>query len=436
MKLYRQLLAPLISFQSISTDENFLPQTQATAEWLNTTFAQNGFESQKISNYGNDIVLAKYVVDSAKPTVLIYGHYDVQPATQDEGWDSDPFTVVEKDGKLYARGIVDNKGQVLIHMATAFELIKEKKLQYNLIFMVEGNEETGSPKLEDFVKDHQDKLQCDFVLFSDGELSMGHPIVETGFRGVMNIQLKLKTSSKDNHSGLYGGSIPNAAQVLTSLLATMHDQRGVLNLPGLTNSLEHLSQDVIDENQAIPFNEQELLHNTGAQQRLDNGTNFYLQNSFLTSAEVTTLSAGYQGVGFRNAIPGAALAKINFRIAPQHSCDQVLTAFTAFLEKNTPAYASFELSQNESAEAISLDPNNQFADKAKKVALTVYQKECFYKFCGAIVPISGIFKDLLHVPVVSIGLGNEDCNMHGANENFDVELIQKGLDFSREFLGE
>ena len=430
---YNQLLKEYIRFKSVSTDEKYKADVNDTADWLYNLLKNKGFEAEKISGYGNDIVLAKYIASTEYKTVLVYGHYDVQPAEKSEGWKNEPFDLYEEEGKLYARGVVDNKGQNLIHIASVLDLIEKNSLGFNVIFMLEGNEETGSPLLDKFVQDYAEKLRCDFVFFSDGELTMEHPVIETGFRGVMNVILKVKTSEKDNHSGLYGGSIPNAANILSKLLAGMHDDTGLLQLPGLENTLAGIDESLVKDIQKIPFEENTFLQNCGAKVRYNNQENFYLQNGYLTSAEVTTLNSGYLGEGFRNAIPGKAFAKINFRISPKHNSKQVIDAFTDYISQNIPQYAEFEIVSEEASEPISLDIKNEFARKAKELATDIYGKECYFKLCGAIVPVAGTFKDILHVPVISLGLGNEDCNMHGVNENYDIELIQKGLNLSNKF---
>jgi acetylornithine deacetylase/succinyl-diaminopimelate desuccinylase-like protein len=431
---YKSLLKEFVSFKSISTDENYKSDVAAVAKWLYDLMSRFGLDVKLVSGYGNDIVLGKYVVSPDANTVLIYGHYDVQPASKEEGWKKDPFELYEDDNKLYARGVVDNKGQILIHLFTVIELIQKSQLRYNVVFMIEGNEETGSPLLDKFVQDYVNELKCDFVFFSDGELTMSHPVIETGFRGIVNVILKITTSQKDNHSGLYGGTIPNAAHVLSRLIADMHDDNGVLMLPGLDNTVEGIDKRLVKDSESIPFDEDTFLRNTGAKVRFNNKMNFYLQNGYLTSAEVTTLSAGYLGEGFRNAIPGTAIAKINFRISPKHSSQEVLNAFENYLQSHMPSYADYSLEFSEACEPILIDVNNAYASELKSIAHQVYGKDCYFKLCGAIVPVAGTFQSILKVPVISLGLGNEDCNMHGVNENYDIELIKKGLYLSNKFL--
>lgn len=430
---YLKLLNEFVSYKSISTDQNYKDEVYKTALWLKNLFLSKNFEVDLIEGYDNPIVIAKYNVSNDLDTVLIYGHYDVQPASKEDGWVNDPFDLKVDNNKAYARGVVDNKGQVLLHIYSIFNLIEKGLLRYNVIFMIEGNEETGSPLLHKFVQNYSNNLKANFVFFSDGELTMGYPTIESGFRGILNVTLKIITSSKDNHSGLYGGSIPNASLVLSQLISKMYDANYVLNLPGLNNTLENADPKILQDVSLIPFDESLFLSNTGVATRLNKNLNFYLQTGYLTSAEITTLNSGYLGVGYRNAIPGSAMAKINFRISPNHTTSQVISSFKKFLENNIPSYAKFELDLSEAIEPISINLNNKYVFDAKNIASQVYNKDCYFKLCGAIVPIAGLFQDILNIPVISLGLGNEDCNMHGVNENFDLNLLQKGLEFSNRF---
>lgn len=431
MEIFLELLKKIISYKSISTNPAFIDQINLISNFLIDQFKMNSFEVEQITGYDNPIVFASYVKSQDYKTILIYGHYDVQPADIKDGWDSDPFILTEKNNKVFGRGIVDNKGQFAVHLYTVFKLIKEEKIKYNIKFILEGNEETGSPKLEQFIFDNVDKLKADFVLFSDGELTMEHPSIDAGFRGIFNVKLTIKTSLKDNHSGLYGGTIPNAATVLTDILSKLHNSDGLLNLPDLQNSIENIPEKIHADNKKRYFDQSKFLENTGAKERFISNLDFYTSSAFLTSAEITTLTSGYQDLGYKNAIPGEAIAKINFRISPLKKTADVYESFIKFLEINVPSYAEYSIETTDLNEPINIDIDNTFTKSIMEKLEKNYGKEPFYVYCPAIVPVAGYFQDYLKVPVVSVGLGNEDCNMHGANENFDIELISKALAFSR-----
>ncbi len=436
MQTYLALLKQLIAFKSISTDNTFQDDVLGCADWLVNLFKENDFQVKQITGYSNPIIFASLQVNPEFQTVLIYGHYDVQPPQMEDGWFAEPFTVAQKAGRLLARGIADNKGQFLIHLVTVLELQKQGKLKYNIKFILEGDEESGSELLPSCIKDNAELLKSDFVLFSDGELTAGHPTIDVGFRGMFNCSLTLRTSAKDNHSGIYGGSIPNSALELGKILAAMYDNNGILTLPGISNDPAAIKTSIVENNRKLPFNSSEFLNITGASRRqLEGESDFYTQTGFMTSAEITSLRSGYIGGGYRNAIPGTAEAKINFRISPAYAASQVAAAFEKFIQVKRQPYFELTLNIEQMSDPIKLDSGNEFVRAAQTAASQVYGKECLLRYCGAIVPVAGIFADVLEVPVVSIGLANEDCNMHGADENFDLELIGKGLDFSREMLG-
>lgn len=436
MQNYLSLLKQLISYKSISTDSIFKTDISNCASWLSKMFKDHGFQVKEIKGYSNPIVFASLEVDPNFKTVLIYGHYDVQPVEKD-GWSTDPFSLSQRDGRLYARGIADNKGQFLIHVAAVLELLKKRKLKFNIKFIIEGDEESGGELLPKCIKDNSELLKSDFVLFSDGELTAGHPTIDVGFRGIFNCSLTLTTSSKDNHSGIYGGSIPNAALELSKILSSMYDRDGVLDIPGIDNDPASIEGSIVNNNQQLPFDNSEFLAITGASRRqLDGKTDFYSQTGFLTSAEITSFKSGYIGTGYRNAIPGMAEVKINFRISPAYKTSQVVEAFEKFIESKRERHFELSLSVDQMSDPIKLDSKNEFVQATQVIASQVYGKGCLLRYCGAIVPVAGLFADVLGVPVVSIGLANEDCNMHGADENFDLELIKKGLQFSQKILGE
>ncbi len=432
-KSYLPLLKEFISFKSVSTDRQYKDEILKTVSWLKDKFKENGFKVEIIKGYGNPLVLANIVIDRNLPTALVYGHYDVQPAHKSDGWKSDPFKVYDDSERLYARGVVDNKGQVLIHIATVFELIKKNKLKFNVKFIIEGDEETGSPNIEEFFKENKLKLKSDFVVISDGELTGIHPCLDNSFRGIVNTTLTIKTSNKDNHSGLYGGSIPNAAKELTNIISNFHDKEGNLTIEGI-NNLKTFEKELLENNRNIPYSKKEFLNITGVSKRFNEEKHdFYTQTGFLTSAEVTTLSSGYLSEGYRNAVPGTATAKINFRLAPDLTVKGFIKIFKKYLKKVVPEHVNYEVVFDQFSDGFFVDTENEIAKKAKSILNETHNTQVYDRPCGAIIPIVGLFIKYLNTPLVSIGLVNEDCNMHGANENLKKDVLKKGLAFSENF---
>src|SRR5258706_413221 len=318
---YKKLVRELISLQSVSADPSKKEDCLKTAEWLSAFLKNAGFKSQIFEGYGNPIVLASIEIDPSFETCLIYGHYDVQPAEKEDGWDNDPFEVTEKNGKLFGRGIMDDKGQFFVHLITISNLIKEKKLKYNIKFIFEGNEETGSPFIEKFIQDNKDILTCDFILISDGEMTRGKPTIELGNRGILNWKLTVKTSNSDIHSGLYGGAAPNAIAELVK---------------------KHV-------------------------------------------------------------------------------------------KKHMPHYVEYDLSFDEFAGPSKTDKNSKYVQMAVKVLEEVFKSSVHYRYVGGTEPVILYFQQILGNPIVSVPFANEDGFMHGVNENFNIENIEKMMEFGKIF---
>lgn len=436
-KTYTELLHPLIAFRSISTDPAYKGECRATAEWLAAEFKKRGFVSEIIeARTTNPFVHAYYEVDPSLPTVLVYGHYDVQPANA-EGWhNGDPFSVHEKGGRLFARGVMDNKGQVLVHIATVFDLIAENKLAYNVRFFIEGDEESGSPDIEYILKKHKSALACDYVFVSDGPMPVdGQPVYDATFRMAANIRVQLTTGKNDLHSGLYGGAVPNAGLELSRLLSGMVDTNNMITIPGFYKGIWAPKAELLaTANRTQP--DKKAQSSAGVKKLLTHKKYaFGSQTAFLPSLEISGVHTGYTGTGFQNIVPHTADARINIRIAPGQTTKHVCGALEAYIRKHTPAYATVRIEKELYGDPIVVDVNNEYAENARKVAQKVYGKKPMPLYCGATIPIVGLFQTILKRPVVSMGLVNPDCNIHGVNENFKVAAIAKGCSFSRSLFG-
>lgn len=386
IKNFKKLLAEFVAIQSISADVAYKRNIKQAVLWLVRFAKTSGLKTKIIRGYGNPIVIFRTRPDSSKKTILIYGHYDVQPASKKDGWKSDPFVLTEKGGRLFGRGSADNKGQILTHLYSVAELIRQKKLAFNVIFLIEGNEETGSSEFDKFLVDYKKELACDTILISDGDLAKGNtPALEASFRGSVNIEIILRTMQDDMHSGLFGGLVPNAAEVLSRTITKFSD------------------------------NEKKIFGGTG------------------NSIEVTTQTAGYQDVGFRNSIPAQALCKVNIRSVGETEPDKLVNVLGKFVRKNIPKGVAMKIQKEKSARGAKLSLNNPFTKKAKKILESVYKKKVVIVHCGATLPIIGDFKETLRAPIVCVPLANEDCGMHSASENITIDAIEKGIAFSLSF---
>lgn len=434
MDTYRKLLTQLLKFKSISTDPQFQGEITATSQWLKDTFESKGFSVNVVTGYDNPIVIAHYQVDPSFQTCLIYGHYDVQPASKEEGWDSEPFELTERNGRLFARGAIDNKGQFMVHLATVFDLIDSKELKYNIKFMIEGAEEIGSDMMEKFIQDNKDLLKADFTMVSDGEIVGQHPTIELGFRGGFNSTLTLKTSSKDIHSGLYGGIAPNAIEEMNSLLSKMYDRDRKLAIEGFYDDVLTVTKDEKDAHSKIPFDTQQYFVNSGTKAAIpEKGYDNYTSGSLRPSIQVTGIQGGYNGEGYRNSIPGVATAKVNFRLVDKQNPRKIAEIFERFIAESIPEYVEFEFKGEQFYEGIKLDINNEYIKKAEKLLKESFGQEPYLKFVGGGLPIITYFNNYLKIPQVVVPLANEDCNMHGANENYNLDILSKAQLFSKSF---
>lgn len=422
---YRTFLDEFIAFRSISTDPLCKDEMTNTAAWLKEQFASRGFTVDVIEGYGNPIVVARFDA-GREETVLIYGHYDVQPAEKADGWSGDPFLVRDDGERLYARGIVDNKGQVLVHIATVFDLIEEDALGHNIVFMIEGDEETGSDLLSQFLADHRDLLAADWALISDGETTGGKMTLELGFRGGFNATVFVTTSHTDLHSGLYGGATPSAAWTLSHFLAGLHDDRNVVAIDHFYDDVDPIDEATREKNLHIPFSEEEFKRLSGTKAlKLPEGADFHSQVGLQPTVEITGVQSGYTGDGYKNAIPARATAKINFRLVASQDPRTIAEQFTVYARRMISDYADVTVEIGGMHDSVKLTADEPCVERVAGIIKTITGEEPLNKFCGGGLPIVAEIKCALGIPQVLLPLANEDCAMHGVNENFrQVDLAR------------
>lgn len=433
---YLPLLSSFITYPSISTDPAHKNDMISTADFLVDLLGNAWFTAEAIPGYGNPIVVAKYVSDPAAETVLIYWHYDVQPADIKEWRTADPFTLSERDWRIYARWAVDNKGQIMIHIATVLDLIQQDTLKYNIVFMIEWDEETWSPHLEQFISDHKELLQADYTLISDGEIIGDHtPTLTAWFRGGCNLTLILRTASDDLHSWLYGNIAPNSAYELSLLLGKLYDKQAMITIPGRYEDVAPITPKIIQNNKTVPFSLEDTKKITGI-------TSLYTPawydpvtaNGLLPTIEISWLQSWYTDSWYRNAIPAQSLVKINFRFAPGQDAEKMIALFSQRVADELPAYVEHTIETSDLYNAITLRTDYPKVQEARDLLKDIYWRSPVLRFCGAAIPVTGLFQDMLWQTVIVVDLANEDCHMHGVDENFSLSCIEKGLEFSKRFL--
>lgn len=433
---YKKLLKEFVSFKSISTDSEFKSEVGKTVSWLNNLLTKNGFKTKTLQGKNsNPVVFGKYIVSKTVKTVLIYGHYDVQPAKKEDGWKTDPFVLDESKSRLFARGVVDNKGQILIHVFNAINLIKEKKLKYNLIFLIEGNEETSNPDLGNLVKKHKKDLACDIVMISDGELTNAKPTIEVSLRGGFNVTLTYKTGKNNLHSGIFGGAVPSAPLELIRFLNKLINSDGSVSYKEFYMDVDKISKKDLKNNQRLHKKATELLKISGVNKlTLSNSEDFFTKTGLTPTVQITGFKSGYIDSGYANIVPSIAEVRLNFRIVASQKPEIIFKSFQKFVRENTPKYVNYTLDVEGLHSPIKIDINNKFVVDTKIILEKVYKEKVNYKNVGGAIPVVSDFKEILGVDTLLIPFCNEDCNMHGTDENFEIKLIIKALEFSNLFL--
>lgn len=434
MDRYVELTRKLMQFKSVSTDKSFAGDVKETSEYLVSMFRDHGFEVETYDDYGNPIVLASLMIDESKPTVLVYGHYDVQPAEMEDGWLSEPFDFIERDGRFYGRGAIDNKGQFMVHVATVFELLEKKELAYNVKFLLEGDEETGSGDLPTFVRKYKDKLQADVLMLSDGELYKNKPTVELGFRGVVNMKVTVKSSHTDLHSGLYGGVAPSSAHEVIAVLNGIRDDNNMILIDDFYAGVEDISDEVIELARKVDMDDDEYFQGSGCKVKVSLPDKTFLEQTGLyPSVEVTGLESGYNGVGYRNSIPHKTTFKLNVRTSPVQDAHEMRDRMFEYFTNIFPEYLDIDIEGGEAADGVLLEMDEKWFPRVINLLEEAYGEDVVYKYCGGTLPIVADFNELFEMPLLMVPFANFDCGMHAANENFDKKVLEKALKFSKSF---
>jgi acetylornithine deacetylase/succinyl-diaminopimelate desuccinylase-like protein len=426
---YKSLFKQFLAFKSVSTDPNRKKEIEACVDFLRELFVSNDFQIKIIREEDtNPILYTSKIINHLYKTILIYGHYDVQPALIEDGWEHDPFQLREQNGRLSGRGAIDNKGQLLVHIYNVFELMKAGKLLYNIIFLIEGNEETGSARLHSIIKENKAHLNSDLILISDGTLSSSNPVIEISLRGHAGGILKLNTANSNVHSGIYGNSIPNANHELTKLIGKMFGKKDKINIPLFNTKITEKA--VYDRN-----SKDEIRRKLGLKETfIPTRNNFHSFNGLAPALIVTGIKGGYIEAGFSNIVSNEAEAKFNFRFPPEHEPEAYLRKFEMFLKNNLPDYVRYQWQVVTKGKGSRLNLNARMKEELETILKKIYHRKVLYKHVGGSLPIITDFKEILKTPILSLPLANEDSNMHGVGENFRIDYLLKALKVSRELL--
>jgi acetylornithine deacetylase/succinyl-diaminopimelate desuccinylase-like protein len=432
-------LFEFLRFPSISADSQFKSSVDACAEWLTSRLQRAGLQSQKYETGGHPVVVARNDQRPGRRTVLIYGHYDVQPPDPLGLWETPPFEPVVKGNKIFARGSTDNKGQILAHILGIESALREQgDLPVNLILMIEGEEEIGSPNLEAFLQEHKSDWGADVVAISDtGMVAPGIPTFTYGLRGILCLEIRLRGPSADLHSGIFGGSVANPATVLSRIVAKLHDDSGRIAIPGFYDRVLPLEQWERDLWAKLPYTEEAWLATTGSPRIFgEAGYTFLEQVWARPTAEVNGFGSGYQGEGPKTIVPSKATAKFSFRLVPDQDPSELRPVIEKFLKQQCPDSVVMEIFQQHSGKAYLVKTDSAFGKAAQKALVDTFGKPVAFIREGGSVPITQSFKDILGIDTLLLGLALPDCKVHSPNENFAIENFHAGIRLNRKLLEE
>ena len=424
-------LFELLREPSISADPTYSKNVYKTAEMVRDSLKKIGISNSKLfETEGHPIVYAEKIINPILPTILIYGHYDVQPPDPLELWDSDPFNPEIRDGKIYARGACDDKGQFFMHVKAAEIMIATNKLPCNIKFMIEGEEEVGSEHLEDFVKNNKDLLSADVIVISDtGIIANDTPSITTGLRGLSYVEVEVTGPNRDLHSGLYGGAVANPINILCKMISSLHDNNNKITIPGFYNDVENLSDNERKLMNQAPFNlesyknELELGDIYG-----EKGYSTIERNSIRPTLDVNGIWGGYTGGGAKTVIASKAFAKISMRLVPNQSSEKITQLFQKHFENIAPKSVKVQVTPHHGGEAYVSPIDSPGYLAASKAMATTFGKEPIPVRSGGSIPIVALFEKELGLKSILMGFGLDSDAIHSPNEHYGVFNFFKGIE--------
>ncbi len=430
-------LFELLRIPSVSADSAFSEDVMNAAKNVAASLKDAGCELVEIcETKGYPIVYGEKIIDSSLPTVLVYGHYDVQPPDPIELWDSPPFepvvrpTDIHPDGAIFARGASDDKGQMFMHVKALEFMVRNDQLPCNVKFMIEGEEEVGSSSLGDFVKENHEKLKNDIILISDtGMIANDVPSITTGLRGLSYVEVEVTGPNRDLHSGLYGGAVANPINILNKMIASLHDENNHITIPGFYDKVEELSEEERQVMAQAPFNleaYQEVIDIDAVY-----GENSYTtneRNSIRPTLDVNGIWGGYTGEGAKTVIPSKAYAKISMRLVPHQDWIEITELFTRHFENIAPAGVRVKVTPHHGGQSYVTPIDNIGYKAASKAYETTFGKVPIPKRNGGSIPIVPLFEDELGSKSILMGFGLDSNAIHSPNEHLAIWNFLKGIE--------
>ncbi len=425
-----ELLA-LLRIPSVSARSEHKEDMLTCAEAVKQRLEEAGADAVSVyPTAGHPVVYGEKIIDKNKPTVLVYGHYDVQPPDPLELWHSGPFEPVIKDDKIYARGSADDKGQFYMHIKAFETLMKTGTLPLNIKFIIEGEEEIGSPSLASFLDENKDKLKADVVLISDTSmLSLETPSIDTGVRGLSYIQVEVTGPNRDLHSGVYGGAVANPITVLTQMIASLHDENNHITIPNFYDNVIEASGEERAELAKAPFDEEEYKRDLGVKELWgEKGYTTNERTGIRPTLEVNGIWGGYTGEGSKTVLPSKAFAKISCRLVPNQKHKEITKLLIDHLYKIAPACVTIKAEEHHGGDPYVTPIDSVEYKAAAKAIEASFGKPPVPLRGGGSIPITSLFESILHCKTVFLGFGLDSDNLHSPNEKFDLANFYKGIE--------
>lgn len=424
-------LMDLLRMPSVSADSKFAPDVRKTAEFVKSSLESAGVDKAEIcETAGHPIVYAEKMIDASLPTVLVYGHYDVQPADPYELWDSPPFEPVIKDDKIYARGACDDKGQMYMHVKSFETMMNTDSLACNVKFMIEGEEEVGSDNLGIFVKENKEKLKADVILISDTSMIANDvPSITVGLRGLSYVEVEVIGPNRDLHSGVYGGGIDNPINTLCEMIASLKDENNHITIPGFYDKVEVLSdldRKAINE---APFDVEEYKSDLDvADVRGEKGYTTLERTGIRPTVDVNGIWGGYIGEGAKTVLPSKAYAKISMRLVPHQDADEITELFTKHFKSIAPDSVKIKVTPHHGGQPAVTPTDSLAYNAASDAFVEAWGKIPIPTRDGGSIPIVSLFKQELGLDTVLLGFGLDSDAIHSPNEHYGIFNYMKGIE--------
>ena len=424
-------LLDLLRIPSISAKSENKGDMITCADAVKQRLLEAGVDKVEIyPTNGHPIVYAEKIIDPLKPTVLVYGHYDVQPVEPLELWNSGPFDPTIIDGKIFARGSCDDKGQMYMHIKALETLVQTNTLTNNIKFCIEGEEEVGSPNLGKFVQFHKELLKADCVLISDSSMiSLDTPSIDIGVRGLSYIELTVTGPNRDLHSGVYGGAVANPITILAKMIAGCHDEDNHITIPDFYDDVVESTPEERKLMAEAPFDEQEYKDDLGVKQLWgEKGFTTNERTGIRPTLELNGIWGGYQGEGAKTVLPSRATAKISTRLVPNQSSEKITALLLEYFKKVAPPNVTVTAFEHHGGEPYMTPIDSKAYQAAAKAMETTFGKKPIPVRGGGSIPICALFEKELGIKIVFMGFGLDSDNLHSPNEKFNLENFYKGIE--------